>query len=450
MAAFETQMCRDHIENMTDGKPPYLLLFYLNPGQSDVWQPLTTQWRRIYIAYTSIFSLLFFAVGIFSIVIAIKKNCHRLKAKTFIAIYTCLAIFGISRGIFFAADPFGIIGWLMNYIPFWTIISRSFKILGFPSFSAAYMMVFMTLYKSTSITSSRHWNQDWRIITVIVLTNYLIAIAFEAIANIAPYSALLSIVICNAAFSLWGLITCIIFLFAGSRLLYKLKHQQVKTMRMSASFDDKGRRQRQKAKALSSEDILYNENFRKHFLKIAKTFRKIILITIFSAITGILYALLNLAALFFMSMLIFGDCLGLYNQGDPILWLSLEITMSTIEIPLVIVMLYSVTDLTGMMKVMFCCKFRSNKQTQSTGETSLTDDSRRTTMSTMICQKSRISLDFSSPSPVVTMIDCHHVNNPQSIVYPPVPNYPPPKPPTTANHTIIDTTHSSKSLRDFV
>ena len=171
-----TEECIEHIQNITQGKQPYMLLFYLNPVRSTVWESRSEVWMYTFKVYSALFALLFFAVGFLSIMIAIKRKCHRLKTKTFIAVYTCLAIFGITRGLHLSIDPHGIIGWLVEYFPQWTIISRVLAVLGFPSFSTAYILVFITLYKSADISSSRLWHQDWRVIVPIVLVNYLIVL----------------------------------------------------------------------------------------------------------------------------------------------------------------------------------------------------------------------------------------------------------------------------------
>ena len=366
----------EHIDNITVGKHPYMLLFYLNPVPSSVWEPTSTTWLYIFKVYSAVFSLLFFMIGILSIIIAIKRNCHRLKAKTIIGVYTCLAIFGITRGLHLAIDPHGIIGWLVEYFPEWSIISRLLATAGFPSFSAAYILVFITLYKSTEMMSSRLWHQDWRVIVVIVIINYGIAIVAEAVSNSAAYPALFSIIVCSALFSIWGMITCVIYLFVGSRLLFKLKKQHVKSMRMSASFaDDRGRKLRQKTRTQSSEDVFYNESYQKKYDKISQTVRKITIITFLSAAVGVIYSLLNLVALFFTSWLIIVDCIGLNGLGDPILWLSIQITLSIIELPLAIIMLYSVTDLGGMLKQCCCCSNGVQSSTSSAAPLPISYDS---------------------------------------------------------------------------
>ena len=416
-----TGECVEHIGNITEGKQPFMLLFYLNPVDTQIWTARSNAWIYSFITYSAVFSVLFLTVGIISVILAIRRNCHRLKTKTFIAIYSCLAIFGFSRMLFLAVDPNGVIGWLVQYFPQWSIITRFFAVLGFPSFSAAYILVFMTLYKSTDISSSRLWAQDWRVITAIIATTYSLALGAEVLANTAAYPALLSSVVCEAAFSLWGIITGIIFIFAGCRLLVNLKEQCSKSVRMSASFgNEKARKLRKKQRAQSSDDIFYDENYQRRYKRIAKTVRKITIITFFSATIGTVYAMINLVALFFTCWLMFVQCMGLNGQADSTMWLSLRVTTSTIEVPLVLIILYSVTDFSVLTRDMCCYKKAWSRTAHYSPPVSSAPS--RSSSETFYLGVS------TSPLPSMT-------------IYPPPPNVPPPPLPS---HMIIDI-HSSLS-----
>jgi hypothetical protein len=231
-----------------------------------------------------------------------KKDSARLKTKTFLAIYICLAILGFSQSLQIAFDPYGVIGWIYQSFPQWIIISRLLAVLEFPSLTACYSLVFLTLYKATEINSSRLWHQDWRLVTAIVIVHYLIVLMTEIIANTAKFAALIIIVICEVGFSAWGAVICVVYLFAGGRLLMKLKDQEKSAV------------------------------------------RKIVIITYFTAILAIIYALVSLVSTFFAIWLIFRSCFGLYSINDPNIWLSLQIIRKVIELFLGLVMLYSMMD----------------------------------------------------------------------------------------------------------
>ena len=359
--------CNEYIENITFGKQPYHLLFYINPVDTPIWEPRDKIWDRVFLSYSVVFATLNFLLGLLAVFLIIKRKCIRLKTKTFFAVYTCLAILGFSRALYLAIDPYGVIGWMIDYFPQWTIISRFLSILGFPSLTASYNLVFITIYKSASIGTSRLWHQDWRVIIVICAVHYIIAITAEIIANTGSFPALLSVVICNAAFSLWGIFICITYLIAGCRLVRNLKKQCSKSVQISSSFgaSDKERKRRRKTRTQSSEDIFHDENYQRQYNRISNSLSKIAKITIFTAVLGIFYAIVNLAAVVFTVWFIFVQCLGLNGLGNSIAWLTLQIGIKSIEIPFALVMIYSVTNVSTI-----CSCFMKRAQTTVTQQSS--------------------------------------------------------------------------------
>ena len=365
--------CIEYINNITSTAPAYIVLSLINPVQVDwpVWAPRTDAWNYALIGYSSVFSLFYFILGITSLALVIKRDCARLKTKTFFAIYVCLSVLGFSRGLHIALDPFGVQGWLMGFFPQWTIISRSLAVLGFPSLTASYTLVFLTLYRSTEMGSSRLWHQQWRVVIPLVLAHYTVAIVAEIIANTAIYPALIVIIICEAAFSTWGVVICFIFLFAGRRLLKKLKTQCESSNRISNSFF-KTQRERNKHKRTrqESQSTLSEENYARNYQKISKTIRKVIIITYITALLAIIYAIFSKVSLFFASWLIFHDCLGFIGQGNPVIWLCIQIGIKIMELPLACIMLYSVTDMSGFVNMLCCCcKRRNTAKTETAKET---------------------------------------------------------------------------------
>ena len=135
--------CNEYIDNITFGIPPYRLLFYINPVDTPIWEPRDKIWDRVFLSYSVVFATLNFLLGLLAVFLIIKRKCIRLKTKTFFAVYTCLAILGFSRALYLAIDPYGVIGWMIDYFPQWTIISRFLSILGFPSLTASYSLVFI-------------------------------------------------------------------------------------------------------------------------------------------------------------------------------------------------------------------------------------------------------------------------------------------------------------------
>ena len=353
--------CIEYIDNITSESPYgiYHILLLINPVDSYVWEERHVAWNYTFIGYSVVYSLLFFLLGIFSLVLLIKRDCIRLKTKTFFAIYTCIVILGFSRGIHLAFDPYGVQGWIQQKFPQWTIITRALALLGFPSISASYTLVFLTLYKSTEVGQSRLWHQKWKVVIPLIAGHYTIAIVAEVIANTAKYPALASVIVCDAFFTLWGILVSVIYLFAGHRLLRKLNRQFTLSARISNSFKSKGDKKwwRQQQK---SQSELQDENYKRQSQRLSQTVRKIAIITYFTAIMTIVYAVINMVNLFFTSRFIFVLCFGLNGLGQPVRWLVLQGAINTIEIPLALLIIYSVTDLNIIIeKIMFkfCCHY---------------------------------------------------------------------------------------------
>ena len=386
--------CFEYIDNITAERPSYHLLFLISPVNSTIWAPRKAEWTYAFMAYSGLFSFLFFCLGMVSVILLIKRDCARLKSKTFLAIYICLAVLGFTHALHLALDPNGILGWLVSDFPEWIIISRFLSVSGFPSITATYMLVFVTLYKSVEIGSSRLWHQDWRVVTILVLSHYLIAYASEIIANIAGYLALATVIICEAGLSIWGVVMCFVYFFTGRRLLQKLKEQCQMCVRMSSSVSAKDQFNWRRARQESNRSVLSDEQYTRQYNKISHTLRKVTIITYFTSFFTILYATVSVISLFFTSWFVFYQCLGFYGVGDPVVWLILAVLAKSIEFPLAVMILYSVTDFKAVMSVMCCCCGMSKgKNRQCSGSsTSPTNNSASTSTTLSASQLSLASL----------------------------------------------------------
>ncbi|XP_011409682.1 PREDICTED: uncharacterized protein LOC105316469 [Amphimedon queenslandica] len=366
---YSASECFDYIDNITADKPSYFLLFLISPVDSTVWGPRPQGWLQSFIGFTAIFSFIFFFIGLMSVMLIIKRDCARLKTKTFLAIYICLAVLGFTHTIHLSLDPNGILGWIVSEFPEWIIISRFLQVSGFPSITATYTLVFITLYKSVEIGSSRLWHRDWRVVTILVMSHYLVAYASEIIANVGGYFALAAVIICEFGLAVWGIVTCLIYFFTGRRLLRKLKNQCQMSVRMSSSVSARDQCHTRKPRLQETQSVLTHEHYSRQYNKISHTLRKVTIITYFTSVLTVLYATVSLVSLFFNSWFIFYDCIGLNGVGDPVMFLVLRIISKTIEIPLAMTMLYSVTDFQSVLNVMcfcFSCQDESEESKNST------------------------------------------------------------------------------------
>lgn len=323
------------------------MLYFLNPAAgASGWLEKTQAWNIVFITCSATYSVLFLMLGIVSIAMMVVNDYAKLKTKTFPAIYSCVAVLGFSRSLLFAFDPFGIIGWIVGPFPQWSIISRLLALLGFPSLSASYTLVFLTLYMAPAMSPSRHWHKRAKIVAAVVLVQYAIAALAEMVANVSPYPAIGSAIACDALFALWGIFTCVTYLIVGTRLLRRLRKRYSVIAR-------------QVQRGASTLSRVTSQGDVKSIARVLATLKKVSLITFSTAVVGILYALTSLVGCVMGTLLAFHFCFGYREPGDPVMWMIVFFTKITLEIPFAAVMLYSVTNcerLARLVTSLCCCR----------------------------------------------------------------------------------------------
>ena len=348
---------------LTAGKQPYEILSFLTPLNSQVWTERSVAWTTGYKVYIGILATFFLLLGILATVLIYKKDCIRLQTKTFLAVYSSIAILGFSRTIFLVLDPYGLLGFIADRFGGWIIISRLVAALGFPSLVASYTLVFLTLLKLSKTSMGRQWYQKWKFVAPIAATPYVIALGAEVIGNIAPYPALISVLACESFFTIFGILLCGVFLFAGRRLMHKIRLQERRTVRVTSFMVSNG--DRENSHSVQTSNFATEENRRRH-RRFQKTTRKITIITYATALLGIIYSMITAANIVVIGLFIFDNCLGFSARGNSAAWLILQIGLRSAEIPLALVMLYSITDVSSLVKyvklLLRCNCCRKNRQ----------------------------------------------------------------------------------------
>lgn len=305
--------------------------------------------------YIAVMSAIFLKLGIVSIVMLIKKDCIRLPTKTFFAIYMSTAILGFSRALHLVLDPFGLVGFISDRFPAWFIVSRMLSAFGFPSLVASTTLMIFTLVKVAKAVPGKQWYHYWKFIILIMLTPYVIAFAAEFIANFTPYPGLVIVKVCELSFALWGLVMCLTFIFAGNRLLRQLRLRGRKTVRVSTFRGTPGRDMESQ---MATRHEFASREQQRHQTRSRKTTRKITIITYGTALFTISYSLISIASAVMISILLYASCFGFQGgREQSAIWLAFEFSKRVNEIILTIVLLYSVTDVTGVLRVFFgkCC-----------------------------------------------------------------------------------------------
>lgn len=352
--------CDEHKLNLTGGLKPYQILVFLNPVDSRIWTERDAGWRGAFKVYAGLLGSMYLLLGLISVVLLIKKDCVRLRTKTFFAVYSTIAILGFSRSLLLALDPYDLLGFISEQFQAWIIISRILGSLGFPSLVASYTLMVFTLLKIAKANPGKKWYHRWRFVIPIVVVPYVIAIGAEVIGYIAEYPGLLSVIICEIFFSLWGVTVCITYLIAGGRLMHQLRKRERNTVRMSSSAIGKSQEDPEE----SRQTDFATQEYERHHRHNRRTARKIAIITYGTVLVALLYSLFSIGNIIMISLFLFHDCLGFMEmRGNSIGWLVLHISTRITEVALASIMLYSITDVQGVMKViarmfkaLFCCK----------------------------------------------------------------------------------------------
>lgn len=362
--------CEEYKVFFTENLEPYQILQLTVPLDNTVWTERDNTWTICLYVYIAIMSAIFLMLGLVSIMMLIKKDCIRLPTKTFFAIYMSTAILGFSRALFLILDPFGLVGFISDRFSEWFIVSRLLAAFGFPSLVASTTLMIFTLFKVAKAVPGKQWYHYWKFIIAIMLVPYFIAFAAELVGNFTPYPGLVIVKVCELLFAVWGLLMCITFLFAGNRLLRQLKLRGRKTVRVSTVRGATPSRGDMESEMATRQEYISREQ-QRHQLRNKRITRKITIITYGTALFTITYSLLSIASAIMVSFLLYVLCFGFEGRGPAAVWLAFEFSKRVNEIILTIVLLYSVTDVAGMMRMLYgkCCgKTQENRSPiQSSG-----------------------------------------------------------------------------------
>ena len=345
----------------------------LSPND-DHWKVRSPTWYATFNVLVVFFCLLYTTLALSTLTsLCCGNSATRFrKARTFIAIDLALLILGASRAAFLILDPWG----QNDFITCkgCILMNRIINALAFPSLTASYTLVFITLWVSAKIHLRSSAIQKIKVIIPICFGHYVIALTAEIIAasSLQPLAAIALIITCEAIFSLWGIAVCTSFIVAGIRLLHVINHSarsssmvcrdtpqltrhdlisstQIKELRVV--------RYGQKARSKAS-----NEAQQKHHRTVAKITR----ITYLTAGFGILYSSLVLINLIFICLNLFHECPGEINGSklSPERWLILHFSQLLVELLLAGLLSYCNTDhhqFIAMFKKKLSCSVRSTR-----------------------------------------------------------------------------------------
>ena len=350
--------CEEYKQQLTNGLLPYEVLRVLTPVSDQIWTDREDGWRNTFKVSIGLLGSIYLVLGLISIVLLIKKDCVRLSTKTFFAVYLTIAILCFSRALLLVLDPYDLLGFISDHFNQWIIITRIIGAFGFPSLVASYTLMVFTLLRIAKANPGKQWYHRWKFVVPVVAIPYVIALMAETVGYLAPYPGLLSILICEVFFGLWGITVCITYLIAGSRLMHQLRKRERNTVRMSSSAVGRSMEE------LATQTDFAAQEYQRHHRNNRRTARKIAIITYGTVFVAFVYSLVTFGNTILVGLFIFKDCLAFMGvRGNSVAWLIIYILTRITEIILATIMLYSITDVSGIVKfvsrmflAMCCCK----------------------------------------------------------------------------------------------
>lgn len=363
-ASFEEGSCRNtsllDLSNFTTGSDCFrhvaearearrvLILGMPNPCNWDREVLQSTVWMGFFHGSTVVWTVAFLSFALaLSFLVVRRHSVDRFKVKTTVAVLLALAVLGFSRTALCLNMSFALGNLCANELVC-LIFIRLFDALGFPSLTASYTLVFMTLVLASKVKLGPDCLQRLWVLIPLALSHYVVALVFEVVGLVSPGPALFSLIACEAFYTIWGIVVCVIYLLVGVRLMQQIRRAIRQTSLLvkrqqrqrAFTFTKKGTQRPQRGTIKMTREVKRHHH---------RALRKIAILTYLTAILGIIYSLVNVVRLVYNVLLVRDLCEQLISPGagqqDPIVWLVLLNVSRTLELLLGILLAYSVTDI---------------------------------------------------------------------------------------------------------
>lgn len=386
----ETEKCSSlSLLSEQNGTTTYYVLSFVVPSNAAHWQERTPVYWAFFYIMLVVFACLYLCLAIGCILLLAKRHmAQRFKVRTFIAIDVALMVLGISRVLFFIVDPWGQSGFCKHYACI--VTSRLIGALAFPSLTASYTLVLITLWKSARIQLGMSCIQRLKVLVPLCFIHYGVAVAFEVMGSIPTKRSMLVVillVVCEAAFSAWGFLVCFSFLITGHRLLRSVE----KSARSSSMIcrdspnltrhqlieKSKFQNQSQGERKRSQSTIKLKHMLREHH---RRAIRKVSRITYITVLLGMLYSVVTFINLILACLSLFFSCPGYLDDSQspqhPGVWLMLRYVIFTLELLLAVLLTYSISDYRPILNLLSCGMRKvGSRQGSPSGVDSYTVDS---------------------------------------------------------------------------
>ena len=313
------------------------------------WEERTLVWYVFFDLMLATYGLLYGGLALFTLVMLCKRRltARFKKVHTFVAIDFALLTLGVSRVVFFSLDPWG----QNNYFTCQgcVVVSRLISALAFPSLTASYTLLFITLWSTATIKLGPFWIQKLRVLVPLCFVHYIVAIVLEIIGScpLPVYPIVIVLLLCETIFAVLGIVLCVAFMIAGVRLLRTIKQSARSTSMVCrdsptvtrhdliVNKESPSQRYKQRTK---SRNVAQERHHR--------AVRKISRITYFTASLAILYSALIMVNVVVLCLNLFDGCTGYIDnaQLSPERWLVILFLRLTVELLLATLLSYSNTD----------------------------------------------------------------------------------------------------------
>ena len=336
-------------------------------NNEDIWGEETTVWLVFFYLYVAIFLTLFCLLTALTLyVVTQRKRSERQKIKkvnTFYAINSLIIALGVLRIVHLIFDPHYVEGWIEGPV-FHHILSIVFS-MGFPSLTASYLLVFITLWMSRKIQGGFKLIQKLTILIPLCAFQYVVTLIIELITISNQYEVIYVIIACDLFFCIWGIFICIAFFMAGYLLIKSIgvgnreSTAGLENLQVNQQNSLKGGRYTH-ASRVGSRRFTFTKRQtstlsyrRKGVEHRQRAMMKVTIVTCVSAFLGILYSILSAANVALtMNLLLQNECVN-EARGNRVMWLVLQYLGRSLELLLCLLLLYAVADTTKLMKYLF-------------------------------------------------------------------------------------------------
>jgi len=333
------------------------LMMNISITNEDIWGEQSSVWLTFFYLYIVTFVIAFSILAVSALyVMTQRKKAERSRLKkvnTFYAINSMLIIMGVLRVAHLIFDPYYVEGWLHERAPH-VILSLIFS-MGFPSLTASYLLVFITLWMSRRIKGAFTCIQKLTVLIPLCAFQFVVTFAVELIALSNQYEVVYLIIACDLFFCVWGIIICVSFLLAGHLLIKSIGAGN----RLSVEENKNGTDPQQR-RFTGSRRFTFTKrrsstltHKRKGIEHRQRAMMKVTIVTFATAILGILYSIVSIVNVALAMALLLQDTCVDQAEGNRAVWLFLQYLARTLELLLGFLLLYSVADTTKLMKYLF-------------------------------------------------------------------------------------------------